>query len=84
MGKLSKQKAPNQILIKDFDWNSDWLYIVVVKKMFRYSNVFFYNHLYRNSVFRKKTMESGIKTNDKNVMRQSGRQSIRGGNYGNK
>ena len=45
MGKLSKQKAPNQILIKDFDWNSDWLYIVVVKKMFRYSNVFFYNHI---------------------------------------
>jgi hypothetical protein len=26
--------------------------IVIVKKMFRYSNGFFYNHLYRNSVLR--------------------------------
>ena len=34
--------------------------IVVVKKTFRYSNVFFYNHLYRNSVFRNIIMESGI------------------------
>jgi hypothetical protein len=34
-------------------------YIVVVKKMFRYSNVFFYNHLCRNSVFRNIIMENG-------------------------
>ena len=35
-------------------------YIVVVKKTLRYSNVFFYNHLYRTSVFRNIIMESGI------------------------
>jgi len=33
---------------------------VVVKKTFRYSNVFFYNHLCRNSVIRNIIMESGI------------------------
>ena len=33
--------------------------IVVVKKTFRYSNVFFYNHLCRNSVIRNIIMESG-------------------------
>jgi len=37
-------------------------FIVVVKKTFRYSNVFFYNHLYRNSVIRNIIMESGIKS----------------------
>jgi hypothetical protein len=35
--------------------------IEVVKKTFRYSNVFFYNHLCRTSVFRNIIMESGIK-----------------------
>ncbi len=34
--------------------------IVVVKKTFRYSNVFFYHHLCRNSVIRNIIMESGI------------------------
>ena len=34
---------------------------MVVKKTIRHSNVFFYNHLYRNSVFRNIIMESGIK-----------------------
>ena len=34
--------------------------IVVVKKTFRYSNVFFYNHLCRNSLIRNIIMESGI------------------------
>ncbi len=34
---------------------------MVVKKTFRYSNVFFYNHLCRASVFRNIIMESGIK-----------------------
>jgi len=34
---------------------------VVVKKTFRYSTVFFYNHLCRNSLFRNIIMESGIK-----------------------
>jgi len=34
--------------------------IVVVKKRFRYSNVFFYNHLCRNTVIRNIIMESGI------------------------
>ena len=33
---------------------------MVVKKTFRYSNVFFYNHLCRNSVIRNIIMESGI------------------------
>jgi hypothetical protein len=42
-------------------------YIAVVKKTFRYPNVFFYNRLYRNSLFRNFIMESGIKCpNDKN------------------
>jgi len=36
-------------------------YIAVVKKTFRYSSVFFYNHLYRNSLFRNTIMKSGIK-----------------------
>ena len=36
-------------------------YIVFVKKTLRYSDVFFYNHLYRNSVIRNIIMESGIK-----------------------
>jgi len=35
--------------------------IGVVKKTFRYSNVFFYNPLSRNSVIRNIIMESGIK-----------------------
>jgi len=35
-------------------------FIVVVKKTFRYSNVFFYNHLCRNTVIRNIIMESGI------------------------
>jgi len=35
-------------------------YIVVVKKTFRYSNVFFYNHLCRTSLFRNIIMENGI------------------------
>ena len=35
-------------------------FIVVVKKTFRYENVFFYNHLYRNSIFRNIFTESGI------------------------
>ena len=34
--------------------------IAVVKKTFRYPNVFFYNRLYRNSLFRNFIMESGI------------------------
>jgi len=34
--------------------------IVVVKKMFRYANVFFYNHLYHPSVFRSLFLKSGI------------------------
>jgi hypothetical protein len=34
--------------------------IVVVKKTFRYSNVFFYNHLCRTSEFRNIIMENGI------------------------
>ena len=34
--------------------------IAVVKKTFRYSNVFFYNRLYRNSLFQNFIMESGI------------------------
>jgi len=32
----------------------------MVKKTIWYSNVFFYEHLYRNSVFRNIIMESGI------------------------
>ena len=36
------------------------LNIAVVKKTFRYSNGFFYNRLYRNSLFRNFIMESGI------------------------
>jgi hypothetical protein len=36
-------------------------YIVVVKKMLRYANVFFYNHLCRTSEFRNIIMENGIK-----------------------
>jgi cbb3-type cytochrome oxidase maturation protein len=35
-------------------------FIVVVKKTFRYSNVFFYNHLYPNSAIRNIIMKSGI------------------------
>jgi uncharacterized membrane protein YraQ (UPF0718 family) len=35
-------------------------FIAVVKKTFRYPNVFFYNRLYRNSLFRNFIMESGI------------------------
>jgi hypothetical protein len=35
--------------------------IVVVKKTFRYSNVFFYNHLCRVSAIRNIIMKSGIK-----------------------
>ena len=33
--------------------------IEVVKKTLRYSNVFFYNHLYRNSIFGSIFMVSG-------------------------
>ncbi len=36
-------------------------FIVVVKKTLRYSTVFFYSHLYPNSLFRNIIMESGIK-----------------------
>ena len=36
------------------------LVIVVVKKTFWYSNVFFYNHLCRPSLFRNIIMKSGI------------------------
>ncbi len=39
---------------------SDWNSIVVVKKTLRYSNVFFYNPLYRNSVIGNIIMESGV------------------------
>jgi hypothetical protein len=39
---------------------ADDIYIVVVKKTFRYSNVYFYNHLCRTSVFRNIIMENGI------------------------
>ncbi len=35
-------------------------YIAVVKKTFRYSDVFFYNHLYHPSVFRNLFLKSGI------------------------
>jgi len=35
--------------------------IVVIKKTFSYVNVFFYNHIYRNSIFRNIFMKSGIK-----------------------
>ena len=38
----------------------DKIFIAVVKKTFRYPNVFFYNRLYRNSLFRNFIMESGI------------------------
>jgi hypothetical protein len=36
------------------------MFIAVVKKTFYYPNVFFYNRLYRNSLFRNFIMESGI------------------------
>jgi hypothetical protein len=42
--------------------------IVVVKKTLRYSNVFFYNHLCRTSVFRNIIMKSGIKLKCKPLM----------------
>ena len=42
------------------DFGIYFAFIVVVKKTFRYSNVLFYNHLYRNSVFRNIIMESDI------------------------
>ena len=35
-------------------------YIVVVKKTLRYSYVFFYNYLYRNSFFQNLSLEGGI------------------------
>ena len=34
--------------------------IAVVKKTFRYSSVFFYNHLYQPSVFQNLFLKSGI------------------------
>jgi hypothetical protein len=37
-------------------------YIVVVKKTFRLSNVFFYIHLYRHSIFWNIVMKSSIKS----------------------
>ena len=37
-------------------------YKAVVKKTFRYSNVFLYNHLYQPSVFRNLFLKSGIKS----------------------
>jgi hypothetical protein len=45
-------------------------FIVVVKKMLWYSNVFFYKHLYPNSAIRNIIMESGIKRldNDKGIL----------------
>ena len=42
------------------------LVIAVVKETFRYPNVFFYNRLYRNSLFRNFIMESGINRRDRN------------------
>ena len=38
-------------------------FIVVVKKTFRYTNVFFYNDLYHPSVFRNLFLKSGINLN---------------------
>jgi len=40
------------------------------KKTFRYSNVFFYNHLCRNSLFRNIIMKSGI-NNKKDKVRDA-------------
>jgi len=37
-----------------------FLDLVVVKKTFRYANVFFYNHLYQPSVLRNLFLKSGI------------------------
>jgi hypothetical protein len=37
-------------------------FVVVVKKTFRYSNVFFYNPLCRNSAIRNIIMKSGTKS----------------------
>jgi imidazoleglycerol phosphate dehydratase HisB len=42
-------------------------FIVVVKKTFRYSNVFFYNRLCRNSAIRNIIMKSGIITKNKRL-----------------
>jgi hypothetical protein len=45
--------------------------IAVVKKTFRYSNGFFYNRLYRNSLFRNFIMESGISINNMDTLRNN-------------
>jgi hypothetical protein len=50
-------KEPKIIIVRN---NSGIDFIAVVKKTFRYPNVFFYNRLYRNSLFRNFIMESGI------------------------
>ena len=51
--------------IKEFigKWPKADRFIGVVKKTLRYSNVFFYNPLCRNSVTRNILMESGEKLN---------------------
>ena len=55
MSKNTKEiELPDRIMVL-------FQYIAVVKKTFRYSNVFFYNHLYQPSVFRNLFMKSGIK-----------------------
>jgi len=61
-----------EIAVRDDDtWGKDaiskllkmqiYLTIAVVKNTFRYSNVFFYNHLYQPSVFKNLFLKSGIK-----------------------
>jgi hypothetical protein len=47
------------ILCLDAFGETNAAFIVVVKKTARYSNVFFYNHLYRNSAIRNIIMKSG-------------------------
>ena len=66
--RLSKKQ---EIAVRDDDtWGKDaiskllkmqiYLTIAVVKKTFRYSNVFFYNHLYQPSVIKNLFLKSGI------------------------
>jgi len=46
---------------------------VVVKKTFRYANVFFYNHLYPNSVKRfDGTQDSGLRSKPAEVVSNQG------------
>jgi len=42
--------------------------IAVVKKTFRYLNVFFYNHLYQPFVFRNLFLKSGISMQDDSIL----------------